>query len=391
MSGADNRTYVNRLKTGLLFLLIFILSGCDQGNDTSSYTSSPDIDNQYATQNQPPNVKITASQSFVTGEVVILDGSASSDPDGDTLSYQWTQTKGPEIILSDSTSPSLIFVAPSVAQPTKFSFDVTVHDGKSSSAATTSVLISPLADNTSPGDQDIDRDTKFISVSAAENGKAVSLVEDTVLRIQFDSDGNLSADAGCNSMFGAYKIVDGILATEQLATTEIGCDPKRHAQDEWFVAFLQSSPLISADGGRLIMKSAPNDAIVIEITFMDEEVATPDLALWDTTWIVDTIINDDIAMNTITDNPATLDFSQGGTLQFYTGCNQGFATYEVVADQLILGDVGWSERGCADANRQDLEMAVLNVFGVGESITWNIAVDRLLLRVKGVALGFRAN
>ncbi len=100
--------------------------------------------------NQAPSAKITAPQSATSGETVTLDGSASSDPDGDTLSYQWTKTAGPNFTLSNTTGSSLSFVAPSVAQSQQVSFQLTVSDGELSNSSSVSMQISPIVDNSAP-------------------------------------------------------------------------------------------------------------------------------------------------------------------------------------------------------------------------------------------------
>ncbi len=100
--------------------------------------------------NQLPSAKITAPQSVLSGQTVTLNGSGSSDPDGDTISYQWTQTGGPGITLSDNTGPNLIFVAPSVTQPQQISFQLTVRDGKLAKSTSVRMLISPIVDKSAP-------------------------------------------------------------------------------------------------------------------------------------------------------------------------------------------------------------------------------------------------
>jgi YD repeat-containing protein len=72
-----------------------------------------------------------------TPDRVMLDGTASSDPDGDTLSYSWTQTRGAPVMLDDPHSPTPSFSAP-VLQPVNptdntqnelLEFVLTVDDG----------------------------------------------------------------------------------------------------------------------------------------------------------------------------------------------------------------------------------------------------------------------
>ena len=64
-----------------------------------------------------PNVAPTANagpdQSVVTGSIVTLNGTASSDPDGDPFTYQWTLTapSGSTTFLDDPASPTPQFTA----------------------------------------------------------------------------------------------------------------------------------------------------------------------------------------------------------------------------------------------------------------------------------------
>ncbi len=84
------------------------------------------------------NLKPTASagpdQTVNEGNGVILDGSGSSDPQGNALSYDWTQIAGPEASLDliDPVHPT--FVAPNVPRNgAVLTFQLIVSDGQTSS------------------------------------------------------------------------------------------------------------------------------------------------------------------------------------------------------------------------------------------------------------------
>lgn len=85
--------------------------------------------------NQTPVANAGADQTIDEATSSALDGSASGDPDGDVLTYQWTQLSGPATTLSDPTSALPVFVAPDVgADGDVLVFQLTVSDGSATSA-----------------------------------------------------------------------------------------------------------------------------------------------------------------------------------------------------------------------------------------------------------------
>lgn len=93
------------------------------------------------TQNRPPQANAGADQSSVVNQVVSLSGAASSDPDGDSITYQWAITSAPNgstatLINANTVSPTL---TPDVAGD--YTIELIVNDGDLDSSADT-VLIS---------------------------------------------------------------------------------------------------------------------------------------------------------------------------------------------------------------------------------------------------------
>ncbi|NIV39503.1 MAG: DUF11 domain-containing protein, partial [Anaerolineae bacterium] len=76
--------------------------------------------------NQAPTSDAGAYQAVLPDSLVTLDGGGSSDPDGDQLIYNWEQTGGTPVTLSDPGAVSPTFTAPS--SPGMLTFDLTVTD-----------------------------------------------------------------------------------------------------------------------------------------------------------------------------------------------------------------------------------------------------------------------
>lgn len=83
--------------------------------------------------NRLPTSNAGVDQSAFKTAVVTLDGSASADPDGNPLTYRWTQTSGPAVSLSGGTTARPTFTAPAISGTVGFS--LVVNDGHGDSTA----------------------------------------------------------------------------------------------------------------------------------------------------------------------------------------------------------------------------------------------------------------
>ncbi len=81
-----------------------------------------------------------------SGTQVDLDGTGSTDPDGDPLTFQWTQTLGPTVSLRPSTSGHVTFTAPVVAAVTVIELKLSLGDGRGGTATDTArIAVTPVA------------------------------------------------------------------------------------------------------------------------------------------------------------------------------------------------------------------------------------------------------
>lgn len=123
----------------------------------STYTMSVTATGQAAiatTVNPPANSAPTANAgpdqtAVASAATVTLDGSGSTDPDtGDTLTYAWTKTAGPDVTLSSTSAAQPTFIAPTLgandaAVTLTFSLVVTDDKSNASTADTVSITVNP--------------------------------------------------------------------------------------------------------------------------------------------------------------------------------------------------------------------------------------------------------
>jgi hypothetical protein len=109
----------------------------EQISNTTSNIPAQALDNE----NLAP-IAMPAVNSLVAhpGERVILDGSLSSDPDGDVITYRWSQSDGPDadLVGADTAVPTVTI--PTVDQNDQITIDLVVSDGQAESN-TASVII----------------------------------------------------------------------------------------------------------------------------------------------------------------------------------------------------------------------------------------------------------
>jgi len=132
------------LPTNTAVVLTFGLTVDDNFGGSAIASTSVTVTNL----NGNPTANAGAPQSVLEGTVgVILDGSASTDPDLDSISFAWVEISGPAVTLSNPAAPAPTFTAPLIPTrtPVVLTFELTVDDGTGGSAlASTSVTVTKL-------------------------------------------------------------------------------------------------------------------------------------------------------------------------------------------------------------------------------------------------------
>ncbi len=104
----------------------------------------PGVLESLQTENRRPVASIAAPGSAAAGQTIVLDGSGSTDPDGDTLRYAWVQVVGPNVVLADANQATASFEVPTVSSDMIASFQLVVTDPAGlQDTASVSVTFSP--------------------------------------------------------------------------------------------------------------------------------------------------------------------------------------------------------------------------------------------------------
>jgi hypothetical protein len=161
-----NDTAVNGVSGGGFIAVAHLAGGlinvqfhCTAGSVTGSnpgvptFFDAPTVTSTYIDSGLPIANAGPDQTTVPAGSLVTLDGSGSTDSDlpNDTLTYQWTQTSGPAVTLSDPTAVMPTFTT-GTPGPDTYTFDLTVTDqvGQSSTDSVTITTVPVVVDNFPP-------------------------------------------------------------------------------------------------------------------------------------------------------------------------------------------------------------------------------------------------
>lgn len=222
-------------------------------------------------------------------------------------------------------------------------------------------------------------------LSTAVDGQ--TLVEGTQVRLDFDGD-RLGVAPGCNSAGGTWALDGDTLVAEDMATTEMACEPAAlMEQDTWVIELLTARPTLALDGDTLTLAGTVAGGDVT-ITFTDREVADPDRPLEGTAWTLESLISADAVSSVPAGMRVPTLAVTDGRLELDTGCNTGGADVTVSDTDLTTAGIVLTRMACADPAAQDVETQIAAVLE-GTS-TYTIEADVLTIMQGDQGLQYRA-
>ena len=214
--------FPSHLRLAPIALAVIILSACDS---TDAINRSRDT-----TTNQAPTASISVSPDLQsstpdTETEITLDGSASSDPDNDALTYTWRQPANQAIDLSSTISAITTFTA---ANAGTYTFTLTVDDGELSDSAEVEIEVQAaevfptnlfgfgqVLVNTSA-----ERTFEFTNSGASSNSYSLSFSQEVSSAFSADP-GNFSLAAGDSTLIAISFNPVGTVSTTYEGTVSI--------------------------------------------------------------------------------------------------------------------------------------------------------------------------
>lgn len=187
-----------------------------------------------------------------------------------------------------------------------------------------------------------------LSGIASGTDAIVSTWVDELITLTF-ADGNLSGNAGCNTLSASYEAADGTLTLGPIATTRMMCDEERNQREADLLAALAQVTGYTTDFSRLTLTDANGEML---LSFRPLPVLEP-AELYGRVWQVVSLETPNGPLPIQGDTPITAQFLQGH-IWGDSGCAVYAAPSHIVAANylLLVSEIGKTAVPCDSAAAQ---------------------------------------
>ena len=216
--------------------------------------------------------------------------------------------------------------------------------------------------------------------SGTHGGANLPIIADSPITMTIDGS-EIGGRAACNTYGGTIETDGRAVTISALSMTEMGCDQPVMAAEAAFIAALADVNGADRSDDELRLTG---DGVDLTFAFVPP-VADADLT--GTTWVLDSLISGDTA-SSVGGDPATLEFTDDGTLTGGTGCRGFGASYSASGAEIAVTDFSNDDRACAEelTAQDEHALAVLS-----EGFTFAINGNRLTLTAGEMSLGYTAS
>lgn len=211
------------------------------------------------------------------------------------------------------------------------------------------------------------------------------VMQASIITLEFQPDGRVSGDSGCNSYSGTYVIRDGKIAYGEMVSTLRACaDDLLNQQEQKYTLALQSAGIIEQSGDRLTIEY-DNGQSALQFA-RGTAAADPKDAEHDATnlenieWVLKSFGVSGSETPVAVGTHITL-LASGGQIRGSSGCNSYQGPYEVQGNVLRVKALIVTERACLDKNAMAQESNFLQALQTAE--TFELQPDAFVITYDG--------
>ncbi|NVJ22557.1 histidine kinase [Myxococcus sp. AM011] len=274
---------------------------------------------------------------------ITLDASGSTDADGETLRFAWTQTAGPAVVLDSATSATPTFTPPEVTADTAFTFRLVANDGISASAPATVTITVRQVDRAPVANAGVDQEVSSRS-TVTLSGSAEDADGEDITYAWTQTEGTTVALTGADTATASFTAPD-VSGTSAVLRFSLVATANGQAGEASTVTVTVTrdnrKPVVTAnnsytvhEGSGVKMRATGTDADGDELAYTWSQIAGPSVQIQDADKAEASFVAPDV--------------SETSVLLFRVRASDGVSTSDAVEVSVTVRNLA-DEGGCSAA------------------------------------------